>query len=205
MGSAVMSETVIPYTADERPDTGFDNVHLGLWLFLASEVMLFGALLSGYILLRFGSAEWPRGADYGLSVSLATVNTLILLVSSVTIVLARKALERGALERFRLHMGVTILAGLGFLAIKGFEYWSKFDQQLYPSTDNFLALYFTLTGIHVLHVVGGLAVHGYLWGPGLALWHARPRQCVNRVAAAGLYWHFVDLVWIVLFVVFYWL
>jgi len=194
--------TEIPYTVETRPDTGLTNGKLGIWLFLASEVMLFGALFASYVMLRVGAPEWPRGSTY-LNIPLATLNTVILISSSVTMVLAWASLVKREFSRFRLFMGVTILCGLAFLVVKYLEYTAKFHHGLLPSTNTFLAIYFTLTGLHGLHVVGGMAVNSYLWGPGSALWKTEPVHFTNRVENAGLFWHLVDLVWIFLFPVLY--
>jgi len=194
--------TAIPYTVEIRPDTGLNNVKIGIWLFLASEVMLFGALFAGYILLRVGATEWPHGADL-LNVPMATANTIVLISSSVTMVMAWASLMRRQLGRYRLFMGATVLFGLVFLVIKFFEYSAKLHHGLLPGTNTFLAIYFTLTGLHGLHVIGGMVVNAYLLGPGSKMWHTNPQQFTNRVEAAGLFWHFVDLVWIFLFPVLY--
>jgi heme/copper-type cytochrome/quinol oxidase subunit 3 len=194
--------TVIPYTVEARPDTGLNNVKIGIWLFLASEVMLFGALFASYILLRVGAPSWPLGADI-LNVPLATVNTLVLISSSVTMVMSWASLVKNDFGRYRLFMGGTVLLGVVFLVIKYIEYTSKFHHGLFPSSNTFLAIYFTLTGLHALHVIGGMAVNSWLWGPGAKMWKERPQQFTNRVETAGLFWHFVDLVWIFLFPVLY--
>jgi heme/copper-type cytochrome/quinol oxidase subunit 3 len=188
----------IPYTVAARPDTGLCNAKLGIWLFLASEVMLFGALFSSYVLLRTGAESWPRGAEY-LNVWLAFLNTVILISSSVTMVMSWASLKLGQFGKYKLYMGLTFLCGLGFMVVKFFEYGAKFEHHLYPSTNTFLAIYFTLTGLHGLHVLGGMVVNGYFWGPGAKLWRRDPERFANRVEVAGLYWHFVDLVWIFLF------
>ena len=192
----------IPYTTDVRPDTGLTNPKLGIWLFLASEVMLFGSLFSSYALLRSGSTSWPHQADI-LSVPLATLNTIILISSSGTMVMAWASLKSGSLAKFRLYMGLTILGGGGFMVVKAIEYSEKFSHHLYPLTNNFLGLYFTLTGLHAIHVLVGMVVNLYLWGPGAGMWRTEPRRYTNRVEVAGLYWHFVDVVWIFLFPVLY--
>ena len=192
----------IPYTVAARPDTGLNNGKIGIWLFLASEVMLFGALFASYVMLRVGAPEWPAGATY-LNVPLATLNTVILISSSVTMVLAWASLAKGQFGRFRLFLGITILCGLGFLAVKYVEYSTKFHHELFPSTNTFLAIYFTLTGLHGLHVIGGMAVNSWLWGPGAKMWKTDPVHFTNRVENAGLFWHLVDLVWIFLFPVLY--
>lgn len=188
----------IPYTVEARPDTGLYNAKFGVWLFLASEVMLFGALFSSLMLLRTGAAGWPNAQEI-LDIPLATVNTLVLIASSVTMVLSWASLKLGRLDRFRLWMGLTMLCAVAFMVIKAIEYGTKFDHHLYPASNNFLAIYFTMTGLHALHVVGGLIVNSYLWGPGAKMWKTDPDRFTNRVEVAGLYWHFVDLVWIFLF------
>ena len=188
----------IPYTYTVRRDTGLTNGKIVIWLFLASEVMLFGALFASYILIRTGAQTWPRG-DTILSVPLATFNTIVLISSSVTMVMAWASLMRRKFGTFRLYMGATILLGGVFLVVKYFEYSHKFHDGLFPSTNNFLAIYFTLTGLHMLHVAGGMAVNAVLWLTGPKQWEANPAWFTNRVEYSGLFWHFVDLVWIFLF------
>ena len=192
----------IPYTTEARPDTGLTNPKLGIWLFLASEVMLFGSLFSSYALLRSGAATWPRQSEI-LSVPLAALNTVVLIASSVTMVLAWVALKNKSIERYRLFMGLTIAGGAIFLVVKAIEYSEKFSHHLYPATSNFLGLYFTLTGLHALHVIVGMIVNGYLWGPGVKMWRTETERFTNRIEVAGIYWHFVDVVWIFLFPVLY--
>lgn len=241
----------IPYTETARPDTGLFNGKLGIWLFLASEVMLFGALFSTYVLLRVGAPVWPHGYTI-LNVPLATVNTIVLITSSVTMVMSWASLMMKQFSRYKMYMGLTILLGLGFLVVKSFEYKGKFihygvtlhdgteitghleeeaDDHIVllpdahdgqqpvamridrsqiqrlsnfgPWYSTFLAIYFTLTGLHGLHVIGGIIVNTYLWGVGSKMWKTQPKRFTNRVEIAGLYWHFVDLVWIFLFPVLY--
>jgi heme/copper-type cytochrome/quinol oxidase subunit 3 len=194
--------TGIPYTTEVRPDTGLTNPKLGVWLFLASEVMLFGSLFSSYALLRTGAPSWPDQSAV-VSVPLATLNTLVLISSSVTMVMAWASLNARRVERFRLYLGLTLLLGAVFLAVKGVEYGDKFAHGLVPATNNFLGLYFTMTGLHAVHVIGGMLVNAYLLGPGLRMWHTEPARFTNRVEIAGIYWHFVDVVWIFLFPVLY--
>jgi heme/copper-type cytochrome/quinol oxidase subunit 3 len=197
-----MSAMEIPYTVEARPDTGLTSGKIGIWLFLASEVMLFGALFATYILLRVGAPEWPHGAHY-LNIPLATLNTVFLISSSVTMVMAWYSLKTDSFTKFRLYMGATILFGFAFLVVKYFEYTAKFHHGYYPKTNTFLAIYFTMTGLHMLHVIGGMAVNAYLWGPGAKLWKTDKEHFANRVENSGLFWHFVDLVWIFLFPVLY--
>jgi heme/copper-type cytochrome/quinol oxidase subunit 3 len=193
----------IPYAVKPHPLTGVANGKLGIWLFLASEVMLFGALFSSYVLLRVGADVWPHGRDIGLSVPLATLNTMVLIASSVTMVMSWASLKMNNFGKFRLYMGTTVLLAFVFLVIKAIEYSEKFEHHHFPSTNTFFAIYFTLTGLHGLHVIGGIIVNSYLLLPGSKLWKKDPDRFTNRVEYAGLYWHFVDLVWIFLFPVLY--
>ena len=197
-----MSAMEIPYTVEPRPDTGLTSGKIGIWLFLASEVMLFGALFATYILLRVGAPEWPHGAHY-LNIPLATLNTIVLISSSVTMVMAWYSLKIDQFGRFRMYLGATVGFGFVFLIVKYFEYSAKFEHGYYPKTNTFLAIYFTMTGLHMLHVMGGMAVNAYLWGPGAKLWKKDKEHFANRVENSGLFWHFVDLVWIFLFPVLY--
>ena len=192
----------IPYTVAERPDTGLNNVKLGIWLFLASEVMLFGGLFSAYVLLRVSAVEWPTGSDI-LNVPIGAFNTVVLITSSVTMVMAFASLKMNDLGKFKLYLGSTIGLALTFMVVKGYEYYEKFSHADYPSGSTYLAIYFTLTGLHGLHVLGGVIVNGYFVGPGSAMFQTSREQFINRIEAAGLYWHFVDLVWIFLFPVLY--
>jgi heme/copper-type cytochrome/quinol oxidase subunit 3 len=192
----------IPYTIHARPDTGLYNGKLGIWLFLASEVMLFGALFSSLILLRTGAESWPHGWEV-LNVPLATLNTFILIGSSVTVILAWANLRLGNFGRAKMFLALTLLCGLGFMVIKGIEYGTKLSHHLYPKTSTFYSIYYTMTGLHGLHVIGGMIVFAYLLGPGAKLWKTEPERFTNRVEITGLYWHFVDLVWIFLFPILY--
>ena len=197
-----MSEALIKHISHPHPVTGVTNSKLGVWCFLASEVMLFGGLFSAYIMLRTGVPDWPRGSTL-LNVPLATLNTMVLITSSVTMVMAWASLQLKNLSKYRLYMALTVFLGLTFLVIKYFEYTHKFEHHHFPSTNNFYATYFTLTGLHGLHVLGGIIVNLYFLLVGVRMWHSEPEQFAGRIEAAGLYWHFVDLVWIFLFPVLY--
>ena len=195
----------IPYTIEERPDTGLNNSKLGIWVFLASEVMLFGGLFSAYVFLRMAA---PVGdfAYWGskLSIPMATVNTFVLISSSVTVIMSWASLKMKDFEKYKMYMGLTLLCALIFLVIKYFEYTGKFHHGIYPSSSTFMGIYFTLTGLHGLHIIGGMIVMGYFWLPfGNKMWQSDPERFTNRIEVAGLYWHFVDLVWIFLFPILY--
>ncbi|MCZ6792214.1 MAG: cytochrome c oxidase subunit 3 [Planctomycetota bacterium] len=198
----------IPHTVDVRPDTGLYNGKLGMWLFLASEVMLFGALFSTYIYIRTAAPSWPLPVPpdtepVHLDVLPAMINTLVLIISSVTMVWCWASLKMGQFRDFQLHLILTLVCAVAFLCIKAYEYGGKFGHHHYPSTNNFLGLYFTLTGLHGLHVIAGMAVLIYFLVWGKKMWHTEPERFTNRIETTGLYWHFVDLVWIFLFPVFY--
>jgi cytochrome c oxidase subunit 3 len=263
----------IPYTSEPRPDTGLFNAKVGIWLFLASEVMLFGALFSSYILLRVGAdpGKWPHGL---LNIPLGMTNTIVLIVSSITVVMAWASLKMKNFGAFKRYQAITLLCSLAFLGIKSYEYRDKFkhyevhlkdgrvvdghlvkeeaesfeihghyvdkaeaakvthawqereikeeaieikrsdvavrgdgktlDMENYgPWHSTYMAIYFTLTGLHALHVIGGALVIFFIWGPLAGMWETDPERYTNRVEISGLFWHFVDLVWIFLFPVLY--
>ena len=208
-----MSEIVIPYRTEPHPLTGVTSGKLGVWLFLASEVMLFGALFSSYVLLRVGAAEgtWPTGVEAGLNVPIGTFNTLVLITSSITMVMSWASLKMGNPGAFKRYIGATIALGVLFLIVKGFEYNAKFHHGIFPNTgwpgasdpSTFYGFYFTITGLHALHVFLGILVNIWLLVWGLALYKTEPERFAGRVEISGLYWHFVDLVWIFLFPLLY--
>jgi heme/copper-type cytochrome/quinol oxidase subunit 3 len=181
---------MIPYTVDRRVDTGVTNVTMGVWLFLASEVMLFGALFSAYALLRVSAAAWPRGRDV-LSVDTGLINTVVLFASTFLVWSARGSTIGTATPRL---VGSSVLAVL-FVALKGLEYQGELARGLVPATNTFLAMYFTLTGLHALHVVGGTIAN--LWAVAGSR-RVGPAMTAGRVHALSLYWGFVDVVWLVI-------
>lgn len=180
----------------DAPHSGVTNAKLAVWLFLASEIMLFATLFTTYIVLRNGASSWPNGWDV-LNIPIAMTNTFVLIASSVTIVLAHAKTVEGDREGFRKFMGLTIALACAFLVFKSIEYGAKFKHGYFPSTNIFFAVYFTMTGLHSLHVIGGILVNGGL------LWLSKEQfehpLFAGRVEGAGLYWHFVDVVWIFLF------
>jgi cytochrome c oxidase subunit 3 len=287
----------IPYTVTARPDTGLWNAKVGIWLFLASEVMLFGGLFSAYIFLRLDAQPgyWPHGL---LNVPVGTFNTAILIVSSVTVVLAWAALKMRKFGRYKLYMTFTVLCGIVFLVVKlGYEWPQKYDHfgayikpsalekyekylgnkhllaeglpprveitghlhnrealhdpnikeyevaldpvytdptnpemdrphflyvpptdkigviekadveratMFVPTHNTYFATYFTITGLHGLHVLAGVLVFIYMLLPASTrLYRQNPEHLANRVEVAGLFWHFVDLIWIFVFPLFY--
>src|SRR3954447_13234079 len=149
-----------------HPVTGIPNGKFAIWLFLASEVMLFGALFSSYVMIRTGAPHWPPGTDQLsseiLNVPLGTFNTAVLITSSITMVLAWASCKMGNLPKFKMWMGITVLLACVFLVVKYFEYAEKFHHEHLPSHDNFFAIYFVLTGLHGIHIIGGILVNTYL-------------------------------------------
>ncbi|MCE0496541.1 MAG: cytochrome c oxidase subunit 3 [Methylacidiphilales bacterium] len=283
----------IPYTFTARPDTGLYNGKLGIWLFLASEVMLFGALFTSYLFMRLGAdpGTWPTHIQ---SIPLGFTNTCILLFSSITMVYAWVALKERKFNQFRVWLVITILCGFVFLYIKGTEYYSKYihygvlikaedfdkysgefkkadvmvneiptqgvfeirghwenktdknatyysiipdknfhpigyqpppgetapsgDEEqtfkidkadverfgnLLPNYGTYYAIYFTVTGLHAMHIIGGCVVMLYFLILGSKLYRRNPEQFANRIEVTGIFWHFVDLVWITVFPILY--
>ena len=170
---------------------------VAVWWFLASEIMVFGGLIATYIVLRLGGSGWGE-ASHHLSVTLATVNTIVLLTSSYTVVQAFVAAERGDIRALRVNLALTILGGLIFLGLKAVEYTTEIRAGFTPGAGIFWSFYFTMTGLHALHVIGGIVVNGVV----LATEGTRVEH-PHRVELAGLYWHFVDVVWIFLFPLLY--
>jgi heme/copper-type cytochrome/quinol oxidase subunit 3 len=184
---------MIPYTVDRRADTGVTNVTLGIWLFLASEVMLFGALFSAYALLRVSAPAWPSGRDV-LDLAPALVNTALLVVSSA---LVWRAARTAPVPTARI--AISTLLAVAFLAFKTLEYRDDVSRGLLAETSTFLAMYFTLTGLHALHVAGGAMANVWM----MAGRRADARVTAGRARALALYWLFVDAVWVVIFTLFY--
>lgn len=188
-------------SAMEYNSTGIPHGKLGMWVFLASEIMLFGAFISAYIVLRMGSPNFGVPPEEIMGRPLATLNTFVLITSSVTMVLALAAMQRNKIKQFAGFMILTSVLGLAFLGIKGFEYHHKISEGLTLSSGLFGSFYFMLTGLHALHMIGGLIFNLYVLIQGLrGVFNSEHHE---RVEYAGLYWHFVDLVWVILFPVFY--
>jgi len=177
--------------------TGIPPGKIAVWWFLASEVMLFGGLIGAYILARLGSAGWSAEATH-LSAPMAAINTFVLLTSSMTMVMAFAAVEKRDDRGLRTFLLLTILLGFAFLGIKAYEYSSHIMAGFTPSTGSFWSFYYTMTGLHALHVLAGIVINLILF------LMARGRLANgHRVELAGLYWHFVDVVWIFLFPLLY--
>jgi cytochrome c oxidase subunit 3 len=172
---------------------------LGIWIFLAGEIILFGGFIGSFLLYRFASDDWLTGAAL-TSVGLGSFNTLVLLTSSLTMVLALKAADDEDGAAATRWMGFTIALGFLFLGVKGFEWAGKFQHHITPASGRFWSFYFTMTGLHALHLLAGLVINGVML---IGLLRGRVALLKGRIEVAGLYWHFVDLVWIFLFPLFY--
>lgn len=185
----------------DRNATGIPHGKMGMWVFLASEIMLFGALISAYIVLSMGSPNFGRPDDALLGKPLATFNTFVLISSSVTMVMALASIQRDNRKAFLWYLWLTSMLGIAFLGIKAFEYQHKLHEGITITSSLFGSFYYTLTGIHGLHMLGGLIFNSYIMVNGLRGKYSS--HSFERVEYAGLYWHFVDLVWVILFPVFY--
>lgn len=186
---------------------GVTNGKLALWLFLGTEVMFFGGLLGAYIVSRmhdpmlFNPAYQDKIFGGQLSIGLATLNTVILIFSSLTVVLAVHAAKVKDTPGLRKWLGVTFLCGLGFCVVKSIEYWIKASHHIYPGTSVFYSFYFGMTGVHASHVIGGMIPLAGYW---LKAKDGRySKEGNSTIECFGLYWHFVDLVWIFLFPLLY--
>ncbi|HLF88566.1 MAG TPA: heme-copper oxidase subunit III [Anaerolineales bacterium] len=178
---------------------GIKTVKFAIWLFLASEIMFFAGLIVAYISIRYSDPNWLLASEL-LSVPLVALNTFILIFSSVTMVLAFDSAEQGDLQKSRYLLLATAILGIVFLSIQGFEWSDLMHEGIQASTNLFGSTFYTLTGFHGAHVAIGviwvLSVTAKAFRGGYAEDHL-------GIELAGLYWHFVDLVWIILFTIIY--
>lgn len=191
------------------PGMGVYNMKLGMWVFLMSEVMFFTSLIGAYIILRSAHPEAFAAPGVVLNVPLTALNTFILICSSVTMVKAFAAIEHDDQHGLRVWLIATALLGMVFLGVQAFEYYKLVGHGFVPSTAAYAAeglplygnTFYTMTGFHGAHVSIGV----------LCLWFTVWRAYRGKYSAAdhggveimGLYWHFVDLVWIILFTIVY--
>ena len=187
----------IPYAVEARRDTGVNNTTLGIWLFLASEVMLFGGLFSAYVSLRQGAAQWkPEFIWPGAGVLLSVP----LLAAALTNARALRAARAGLLPHARAWLLATLMMSGLFVALKCMDYVGLARSGVTPATSTYFSVYFLLTGVHLAHVAGGLVVVGWLAAGGAGVERAR---LTNRIGATGLYWYFVDVVWLLILLALY--
>ncbi len=180
--------------------TGTTNTKLAIWLFLASDCLFFGAFISAYLLYRSRPQSGPTPKDV-YSIPFTSVSSFVLLMSSLTMVLALAAIQRGDLRRLRIWLLATALLGSVFIGGQIFEFTEFARKGLSLDTNLFSSTFFVLTGFHGAHVTIGIIWLISLWG--LATQGRLGQGDAEKVEVAGLYWHFVDVVWIVIFTVVY--
>ena len=187
--------------ATNRSATGIPTGRLAVWWLLASEIFIFGGLIACYILYRLNNPWWSGEAVF-TKVPAGAFNTFVLLTSSLFIVLAHDAAEKKDVNRAFKFIWYTIGGGLVFLLVKYYEYSSKLltdDPELLktPLTNTYWSFYYTATGMHALHVIGGMVIMA------LISFDLKKGHNLHRVELIGLYWHFVDIVCIFLFPLLY--
>ena len=186
---------------EHRTSTGLDNVKLAMWVFLGSECLFFGSLISTYLLYRNRVLDGPRPHEI-YDIPYTSVSSFVLLMSSVTMVLALAAIQRGDHRGLRIWLLATAMLGSVFIGGQIYEFTAFVDEGLKLSTSTFGSAFFVMTGFHGAHVTVGIFM--LLSLVGMSLFgrlsdHDGPR----KVELIGLYWHFVDIVWIVIFTVVY--
>ena len=182
-------------------NVGIETRKLGMWLFLASEVMFFTGLIGAYIVIRQAVHHWPVPSQT-LNIPLTAFNTFLLICSSATLVKGLASAQDGDKEGMQVGIFLTFLLGALFLAIQGHEYHELIHVKHFtPSSSIFGACFFTMTGFHGMHVLVGVCCLLFVFIRSLKGGYT-PQE--NRgIEVAGLYWHFVDLVWIILFTIVY--
>ena len=186
---------------------------LGMWLFLVTEVLFFGGLFAVYSVYRSWYPEAFAASSHEMVVWAGTLNTVVLITSSLTMALAVRAAQVGERRVVMWFLAATMLLGLAFLGIKAFEYYTEFAEHHVPGpgfafepayarqAQIFFSLYFVMTGLHALHMVIGLGLMAVMfqW-----VWRGTiTREYSSPIEISGLYWHFVDIVWIFLFPLLY--
>lgn len=184
---------------------------IGMWLFIFTEILLFGGLFLVYSVYRSRNIEAFHLAGQELDVTIGTINTLILLISSATVAMSITAIQRGHRKLSLGLLSMTVVLALVFLVNKYFEWTAKFDHGIYPGSEHlkqlsggdnlFFTLYFTMTGLHAIHIIAGMII---LIIALFRIWSGRINaQKFVLLENGGLYWHLVDLIWIFLFPLFY--
>jgi cytochrome c oxidase subunit III len=186
---------------------------LGMWVFLVTEVLFFGGALMAYAIYRSWYPEAFAAASHELDVVLGTINTAVLIASSLTMALAVHAAQTDDRRQLTLFLVITMLLGAAFLGIKSVEYYTKFVEHHVPGpafqfeplyfhhAQIFFSIYFVLTGLHALHMIIGLGIMTWM-----LVWVRNgtiTRAYSSPIEISGLYWHFVDIVWIFLFPLLY--
>jgi cytochrome c oxidase subunit 3/cytochrome o ubiquinol oxidase subunit 3 len=178
--------------------TGIDNRKLGMWIFLASEVMLFSALIGA---LAHMKALSPATANDVLNIPVTALNTFILIISSFTVAMSLQFAQENKQGRLRLFLVLTMLLGMTFLSIQMFEYRELIHEGFTPASSVFAGAFYTVTGFHGFHVFLGVVL--VIWLLPQAFRGRFGPENYMRIEIYGLYWHFVDIVWIILFTLIY--
>ena len=179
-----------------RSATGIPTGRLAVWWVLASEVVIFGGVLGSYLMFRIGHPEWADAAAV-TNTTIGAINTFVLLTSSFTAVLAHQAAEKGDGKKAAGFLVLTIGGALTFLVIKSYEWTTEIMHGYTITANGFWQFYYTAAGLHALHVIAGGIIMGIV-----AFDAFRGRE-LQRVELIGIYWHFVDVVWIFLFPLLY--
>jgi len=203
-----MGHLVLPNSGLKRDD---EASKLGMWIFLFTEILLFGGLFIVYTIYRYMYSHSFLEASYHLDVTIGTINTIVLLTSSLTVAMAITALQKGNKKLSLILLFATIVAALIFMVNKYFEWSAKIEHGIFPGMHEyslmdhgeslFFFLYFFMTGLHALHIVVGGILIGWVY-----IEIKKDSQSSTNFALtenAGLYWHLVDLIWIFLFPLFY--
>lgn len=184
--------------------TGISNNKMGMWVFLASECMLFGGLIATYLLYKDRvppGGITGRGDNGVFDIPFTSASSFVLLMSSLTMVLALSAIQRGEHRQFRIWILTTALLGSTFIAGQIYEFTAFYREGLGFTTNIFASAFYTLTGFHGVHVTVGIIMLGSLFV--LSLRGRLPAARAEAVEIVGLYWHFVDIVWILVFTIVY--
>lgn len=182
--------------ATTRMATGIPTGRLALWWILASEIVIFGGLLASYLMFRLGHPEWADAAAV-TNTWIGAFNTFVLLTSSFTAVLAHQAAEKGNGRLAARYLMMTIGGALIFLGVKSYEWWYEISHGYTITSNGFWSFYYTAAGLHAAHVIAGAIIMGFIARDALQ------NKDLQRVEYIGIYWHFVDVVWIFLFPLLY--
>ena len=198
--SAAAADAHAPHAhIDDDTNTGISNTKLAMWLFLASECLLFGGLITTFLLYK-NPLEGPTGPEV-YDIPFTSTSSFVLLMSSLTMVLAVSAIERGDHQRLRVWLGATALLGATFVAGQVYEFTVFVREGLGFTTSRFSSAFYTLTGFHGIHVTVGIIMLVTLVL--LSLRGKLPEHRSETIEVVGLYWHFVDVVWILIFAIVY--
>lgn len=194
-----MTRPPIPFANEPRPDTGLTSSRLGLWLVLASEIMLFAGLFSALAFLRISSTTWPTSAlEHGLPL----INSVVVAASLLVIVLAGRAVTRHEGE-YRLLWSLGLALGLLVLFIRSAEWSILLGMGRTPASHNLFGIYFVLTGLHALLMAGNLVVNGWILVGGASLSRVDPARHRERVYGAIVHWVALAVIWFVIMIVFF--